>query len=422
LGKDFPLVPRIVYTVQEFLGGIYPMKQVRFGIIGLGNMGAAHYAYFPELEGAVLTAICDVDPSRFDRLAKPPADFDHEIVTTKKHTEDIARFTDYTKMLDSGLIDAVIIAVPHYFHPEMAIAAFKRGIHVICEKPVAITAREARSINEAHANSKVVFAAMFQQRTHAAFIKIKELLTDGTLGDIRRINWIITDWFRTQHYYNSGQWRGNWNGEGGGVLMNQCPHNLDLFQWFFGLPQELYALGYLGKWHDITVEDDISVLMKMANGATASFITSTADFPGTNRLEITAENGKLVYEHGNVSLWSTEKPVQAIIDNSTKAFYGKAPQRNEVPIDRTPSGHRYITQNVINTILGKEELIAPGTEGIKSIQLANAMLYSMVKQEAVSFPVAENDFDTLLEELRADERKHNPDKAFIWEDYLAQLA
>ena len=287
---------------------------------------------------------------------------------------------------------------------------------------MAITAREARLINEAYAkSSNVVFAAMFQQRTKPCFIKIKELLNNGTLGEVRRINWIITDWFRTQHYYNSGEWRGNWNGEGGGVLMNQCPHNLDLFQWFFGLPEELYALGYLGKWHDITVEDDISVLMKMSNGATASFITSTADFPGTNRLEITAEKGKLVFEDNKLMFWPLEETVQSIIDTSNQGFYSKKVSMEEIPVEDNPHGHQYITQNVVNTILGKEELIAPGVEGIKSVELANAMLYSMVRQKPVKFPVPEEEFDALLEELRADERKNKPEKAFIWEDYLAQL-
>ena len=245
---------------------------------------------------------------------------------------------------------------------------------------MAITAREARLINEAYAkSSNVVFAAMFQQRTKPCFIKIKELLNNGTLGEVRRINWIITDWFRTQHYYNSGEWRGNWNGEGGGVLMNQCPHNLDLFQWFFGLPEELYALGYLGKWHDITVEDDISVLMKMSNGATASFITSTADFPGTNRLEITAEKGKLVFEDNKLMFWPLEETVQSIIDTSNQGFYSKKVSMEEIPIEDNPHGHQYITQNVVNTILGKEEL-STRCWGIKSVELANAMLYSIVSK------------------------------------------
>jgi len=396
------------------------VKKVRFGLIGLGNIGSHHFSYLPELENAELTAICDVDKSKLTDL-KPPQDFDHDTAAADFDVSNIAKFTDYRAMLDSGKVDAIIIAVPHYFHPEMAKEAFRRGIHVICEKPVAITSREAREMNAAHADSDVVFGAMFQQRTDPVHLKVKEMLEDGTLGNIRRVNWIITSWFRTQTYYDSGGWRGNWTGEGGGVLMNQCPHNLDLFQWFFGLPKKLSALVYLGKWHDITVDDDVSVIMELENGATASFITTTADSPGTNRLEIAADHGKLVLEGGKITFFRTEQPVQKILDESDKGFYSSRPEVIEVPVEAKEYGHRFITQNVVNTILGKEQLLAPGTEGIKSVQLANAILLSGVRGKPVEFPVCEDEFDQLLEELRTHERQHAPDKVFDWEAYLSSF-
>ncbi len=395
------------------------MDKVRFGIIGLGNMGKGHLAYFHELENAELTAVCDIDSEKFNNF-RPPVDFDQKADVAGLDSS-VAKFTDYKELMRSGKVDAVIIAVPHYFHPEMAIEAFKNGIHVICEKPVAITAKEARMMNEAHANSDVIFAAMFQMRTNPVFIKIKELIEDGTLGAIRRVSWIITGWFRTQAYYNSGGWRGNWNGEGGGVLMNQCPHNLDLFQWFFGLPAKLTSQAYLGKWHDITVEDDISVIMEFENGATGSFVTSTGDFPGTNRLEITAENGKLVCEGDKLTFYKTEAPVQEILDTSDRGFYHSQPEIIEIDVPKTPHGHKFVTQNVVNSILGKEKLISPAEEGIKSVQLANAILLSGVRGKTVELPVCEEEFGALLEELRKQERESNPDKAFIWEDYLASV-
>lgn len=380
------------------------MQKVRFGLIGLGNIGTHHHSYFRDLEGAELTAVCDVDESKFSRIDAP-----------------VAQFRDYRKLLDSGKVDAVIVGTPHVFHPEMAKAAFARGIHVILEKPVAITSREARMINATHAGSSVVFAAMFQMRTEPIYNKIKELLEDGTLGEVRRVSWIITSWFRTQSYYDSGGWRGNWTGEGGGVLMNQCPHNLDLFQWFFGLPKRLTSLTYLGKWHDITVEDDVSVLMELENGATASFITTTADTPGTNRLEIAADNGKLVLESGVLTFFKTAEPVQTIINTSQQGFYSAKPEVVEMPVEDRPHGHKYITQNVIDVILGKGDLISPGTEGLKSVQLANAILLSGLKGRSVDLPVAEDEFDELLEELREDERNNAPGKAFDWNAYLCGL-
>ncbi len=395
------------------------MDIVRIGVVGLGNMGKTHCSCINELEGAKLTAVCDVSEDRLMNL-KPSDDFDHNAGGFSL-TDDVDVFSDYNEMIESGSIDLVLIAVPHYFHPEMAINAFKKGIHVICEKPVAITAREACLMNEAFEKSNVVFAAMFQQRTVPTYIKIKEMIEDGTLGEIRRVSWIITDWFRTQAYYNSGGWRGNWTGEGGGVLMNQCPHNLDLFQWFFGLPKTLTAYVYCGKWHDITVEDDVSVLMEMENGATASFITTTGDTPGTNRLEITADNGKLVHEDEKLLFYKTEQPVQEILDKCEKGFYSSSAEKVEVEIPPKPSGHRYIIQNTVNNILGKEDLIAFGIDGIKSVQLANAMLYSGLKKKQVQFPVCEDEFDNLLEELRNNERKYYPDKTFSWESYLQKV-
>ena len=380
------------------------MAKIRFGIVGMGNIGMHHFGYFPELTGAELKAVCDVDSSKLAKLEG-----------------DMAKYGDYREMLDSGDIDAVIIATPHIFHPEMAIAAFERGIHVILEKPVAITGREARRINAAHGESNVVFAAMFQMRTEPVYIKIKELLHNGTLGGLRRVNWIITEWFRTQSYYDSGGWRGNWTGEGGGVLMNQCPHNLDLWQWFFGMPKALTSLVYLGKWHDITVEDDVSVLMELENGATASFITTTADTPGTNRLEIAGDNGKLVLENGVLTFYKTAEPVQTILDTSPEGFYSRKPEIIEIPVEDKPSGHRYITQNVIDSIRGTAELIAPGVEGVKSVELANAMLMSGLKEQKIQLPVCEEEFDDLLEGLRDREKREAPDKAFNWDDYLKGL-
>jgi len=397
------------------------MDTIRFGLIGLGNIGTLHYSYLSEIQGARLTAVCDIDESRFKSLGAKK-DFDHDTTGVKGLDKDIETFRDYRAMLDSGKVDAIIVAVPHYFHPEMSIEAFKRGIHVICEKPVAITAREARMMNQAYQDSNVVFSAMFQMRTEPAFIKLKEIIGDGTLGAIRRINWIITNWFRTQSYYDSGGWRGTWTGEGGGVLMNQCPHNLDMFQYLFGMPVKLTAMAYLGKWHDVTVEDDISVIMEMENGATASFVTTTADTPGTNRLEIAAENGKLVLEGGRMLFYKTEAPVQEIVDHSEKGFYSGQVEKIDIEIEPKPAGHKYITQNVVNAILGKEQLIAPGTEGIKSVQLANAMLLAGLKGKQVEVPVPEEEYDELLAELRQDERENAPDKVFDWDEYLRQLA
>jgi predicted dehydrogenase len=267
------------------------MELVRFGVIGFGNMGSKHIQSLLEgqVPGAVLTAAADRSQERRDWLrAQLP--------------EPFPIFEEGNALIDAGVCDAVLIATPHYQHPELAIRAFAAGLHVLCEKPAGVYTQQVRLMNEAAVRSGLTFAMMFNQRTNCIYRKMHELVTGGELGAIKRVNWIITDWYRTQAYYDSGAWRATWEGEGGGVLLNQCPHQLDLIQWICGMPQRVTAFCHEGKWHDIEVEDDVTAYLEYPNGATGVFITSTADAPGTNRFEVTLEGGKLVCENCKLSL------------------------------------------------------------------------------------------------------------------------
>jgi predicted dehydrogenase len=397
------------------------MKKVRLGIIGLGNIGMLHYGYMHEIEGAELTAICDIDESKLERPSMNKS-FDHARVDIKDFGSNISKYTDYKELLDSGKVDAVIVAAPHYFHPEMAIAAFDRGSHVLCEKPAAITAKEARRINEAHKDSGLIYSLMFNMRTSPVFRKIKELLDNGTLGEVRRVSWVVTSWFRTQKYYDSGGWRGNWTGEGGGVLMNQCPHNLDLFQWYFGLPCKLYALVDLGKWHDITVEDNVSVVMRLKNGAHVSFMTTTGETPGTNYLEIAGDRGKLICENNRkITFIKTKNTVQSIIDKSDEEFYSDKGEIINIPIEKGEAQHKTVTQNFVNAIRGEEELLVKGDDGLMSIELANAILFSGLEDKVVTPPLLESEYERLLERLKQHERVCFPNKVFDWDVFLKKF-
>ena len=255
------------------------MDKVRMGIIGIGNMGSGHAQSIqagkcPEI---VVTAVADINPERL-KWAAETLDF------------SVAKFATAEEMLDSGLIDAAIIAVPHYEHPKYAIECFKRGIHVMSEKPAGVYTGQVREMNEAAKAAHVKFGMMFNQRTDHVYRKMRELVQSGKYGRIKRTSWIITNWYRSQAYYDSGAWRATWSGEGGGVLLNQCPHNLDLWQWICGMPKKVSAHMYFGKWHDIEVEDDVTAFVEYENGATGTFVTTTGDAPGTNRFEITMEN------------------------------------------------------------------------------------------------------------------------------------
>ena len=250
------------------------MDQVRIGIIGVGNMGSGHAKTITsgQVPDMVLTAIADINPERRKWAAET--------------YPDVKVFDDAITMMESGLVDAVIVATPHYDHPPLVTAALKRDIHVMCEKPAGVYTKAVAEVNELAKKSKATYAIMFNQRTNCVYRKMKEIISSGELGSIRRVNWLITNWFRPQSYYDSGAWRATWAGEGGGVLLNQCPHNLDLFQWLVGMPVRVRAFTHNGLWHDIEVEDDVTAYMEFENGATGVFITSTGDAPGTNRQDL----------------------------------------------------------------------------------------------------------------------------------------
>ena len=255
------------------------MKKVKFGIVGIGNMGSSHVKSISTMDNACVTAVCDINPDAFNRIEE-------------SSRKNIGCFTCIDEFFSKADIDAVVVAVPHYSHPEIAIKAMRNGKHVIVEKPITVHKKMAQELlDESAKHPELVRALMLNQRTIPEHIKIKQLIDSGELGRITRVNWIITDWFRTQSYYDSGDWRASWRGEGGGVLLNQCPHQLDLMQWFFGMPEKVRATAKFGKYHDIEVEDEVNAYLEYADGKVGNFIASTGEMPGTNRLEITADRG-----------------------------------------------------------------------------------------------------------------------------------
>ncbi|MBE7540540.1 MAG: Gfo/Idh/MocA family oxidoreductase [Opitutaceae bacterium] len=358
------------------------MDKVRTGIVGLGNMGSGHATSIlaGKIKGLELTAIADADPARFARFP------------------GLKTFSSAAEMIDSRQIDAIIIATPHFDHTTIGMRALKAGLHVMVEKPISVHRADAERLIASYTNKKQVFAAMFNQRTDLYYKKIRQLIQDGELGEIRRVNWIITNWFRTEAYYASGGWRATWAGEGGGVLLNQCPHNLDLFQWMFGMPKSIRAFCSFGRYHDIEVEDDVTAYMEFPNGATGVFITSTGEAPGTNRLEITAERGRIVYENDAISYIRNEVPMSEFSRKSTQAF--ARPDSWDVSIPAAGHGgqHNEILQNFADAILNGAKLLSPAVEGIHSIELANAMLYSAWTDSTVSLPLDGRKYERALKQ------------------------
>lgn len=363
------------------------MDNVRFGVVGLGNMGLFHVQTFGEIKNASLEAICDADAARLAAAGQKTS---------------ARRFEKYSDMMASGLIDAVLIATPHLLHPEIALAAFECDIHVLCEKPLAVTVSQARRVAEAAAaKPQLKFAMMFQLRTSPLYRKLRELIAEGELGEITRLTWIATDWFRTWAYYASGGWRATWSGEGGGVLVNQCPHNLDLMRWITGLtPRRITAVGFIGKSHPIEVEDEVSAILEFEGGAIGHFITGTGEAPGTNRLEIVGDRGRLVAEHDRLHFDRTRQSVREIRETSREAFAQVETWPIDVPLAASGvEGHRAITQNFTDAILSDEPLIALGIDGLRQVELASAMLMSALTRRPVELPPDANAYDAFLEEM-----------------------
>ncbi len=362
------------------------MEKIRLGIIGIGNMGSAHaQSFVPKCEDFVLAAVCDTNPARLD-WAK------------EKLPEGVALFSDGIEMLDSGLIDACLVAVPHYDHPTYAMEAMKRGIHVMVEKPAGVYTKKVREMNELAKECNVVYGMMFNQRTNHVFRKVKELVDSGKYGEIRRTNWMITDWYRNQFYYDSGDWRATWAGEGGGVLMNQCPHQLDLWQWICGMPVKIQAHAKYGKWHDIEVEDDVTVYAEYANGATGVFVTTTGDGCGTNRFEVQMDKAKIVVENNkDLKLIEFEVSEQEFSKNERRDIFAIVPTHEvEVETDGLNEQHVGVLKAWGGAILRGESLVAGGEEGIKGLTISNAIHLSDWTGKMVEIPFDE---DLYYEEL-----------------------
>ena len=367
------------------------MEQVRYGIIGLGNQGSSYMLGLfdgGKIVDGYVSAVCDINPAKM------------EAVKAKTKNENVAYFADYKEMLDSGLCDAVLIEVPHYQHPEMVIECLNRGIHVICEKPAGVYAKQVKEMNAVAEKSDALFGMMFNQRTNCVYRKMREMIAAGEIGELQRVTWIITDWYRTQYYYDSGNWRATWEGEGGGVLFNQCPHQLDLVQWVVGkLPKYVNGFCQYGKWHDIEVEDDVTAYFEYDNGATGMFITTTGETPGTNRFEVSGTLGKLLCE--NDKLYFTKNEADSIEHGKTckNAFAKPKCQTIEVETDGSNEQHAGIINNFSAAILGREPLMVSGTDGLAGVELMDAIEYSGWHNGArVELPVDE---DKYLEELTA---------------------
>lgn len=363
------------------------MDQVRIGIIGVGGMGQGHVGYMASLEEVKLTAVCDIDPQTCAEVAERCG---------------VPGFEQHTELLDSGLVDAVLIATPHYFHPPIAVDAFSRGIHVLSEKPIGVTVGAADEMIAAWRRSGCRFGVMYQMRSEPIFRAARRIVEDGRLGELYRTN-LTMGWYRTQAYYDSGTWRATWTGEGGGVLLNQAPHLLDIFTWLGGLPQQVTAQ-VRTRLHDIEVEDEAFALLEYANGAHGYLYASVIEAPGVDRLELCGDRAKLVIQGGQLELRELDSPLSRFTTESEQVWASPKATPAEVELPEAPSGHTEVTRAFCASILRGEPLVAPGEEGLNALELINAIILSGKRGKTVSIPVDRAEYETLLSELRQGSR------------------
>ena len=380
------------------------MKKIRLGIIGIGNMGSGHAGNIkdgkcPEFE---ITAIADINAERL------------EWATKQGYGENIEFFSDATEMIKSGKIDACIVAIPHYEHAKYAIQCMKNNLHVMVEKPAGVYTLQAREMNEeAEKHPDIVFGMMFNQRTNCVYRKLRELVQSGEYGEIRRTNWIITNWYRPQAYYNSGGWRATWAGEGGGVLLNQCPHQLDLWQWICGMPKKVDAKLHFGKWHDIEVEDDVTAYAEYENGATGVFITSTGDVRGPNRFEIQMDKAKFIVENDRLIMEEFEMSEPEFSRTNTEPFGSVKAKCTEVETDGENPQHIGVLNAWGDAILRGGKLVAEGNEGINGLMLSNAMHLSAFLNKTIELPFDEElYYNELMKRVKTSKIKENVHAVF----------
>ena len=378
------------------------MKKINLGILGIGNIGRDHVKRIvegkcPEIK---LAAVCDLKP---DRLA----------LARELAGESLPVFTDALEMMQSGLVDSVLISIPHYDHPKYTMLAMENGLHVLLEKPAGVYTKQVLEMNACAEKHDVKFGLMMNQRTNCVYRKMRELVQSGELGEIRRTNWIITNWYRPQAYYDSGDWRATWSGEGGGVLLNQCPHNIDLWQWICGMPKTVCAHMHFGKWHDIEVEDDVSAYVEYENGATGMFITSTGDAPGTNRFEITLDKGKLIAEGDKLMLWRSEISEKEFSASNDNPFGSMKFKVSEVETDGENPQHAGVMNAFASAILHGTPLVAEGTEGIRGLTISNAMHLSAFTGKTVDLERFDHElyYTELMKRVAVSRRKTNVKEA-----------
>lgn len=369
------------------------MSKLNFAVIGVGRMGKRHAfnLYHGLLRGVRLAAVCDTDDAALSWCAR--------------NVPRAKRYIDYRQLFENEKLDGAIIAVPHYFHPEIALYSINKGINTLIEKPLAVSTAGAKAVIAAVRNNPGVKAGVsLNQRSNPMYQRAKKLLDSGRLGAVRRVSFTITDWYRSQAYYNQGGWRARWSGEGGGCLINQCVHQLDILQWLVGMPRAISAQCATVD-RRIGVENDVAAIFDYG-AYKCSFSASTHELKGTNRLEIACDKGKIIIGSFfmRVYLHRSEEEVNA----QTEHGYGFAPSRLSIGCygifrllaDLIKGQQLRSLRAFASEIRGSGKMLASAEDGLASVELINGCYLSSWKQKAVQLPLDDREYSAALDSHR----------------------
>lgn len=362
---------------------------INVAVIGIGRMGSVHARNLKKhkIRGARLVAICDVQQQAYSTFCK-------------KHG-NVPCYEDYKCMLAEIKPRAVIIATEHYFHTDIAEYCIEHGVDVLVEKPVGVSTEAVKkliSVSKAHPGVKS--AVMYNQRTNPLYARAKRLVESGALGKLVRINYIITDWYRSQAYYNQGGWRASFWGEGGGALINQCIHQLDLLQWITGMPKSVSVKAFT-KNRNITVENDVTALFRYEDDVFCSFSASTHELRGTNRLEIAGDKGRIVIDGLKMKHYAFAKSEEAV-NAYTQNGYGIVRRKTSrysyfrFNIVAILGEQRKLIQNFINSLNKNSPLLSPITDGLNAVELINAAYLSAWENKEIEIPIDDRHYADML--------------------------
>ena len=380
---------------------------MKTAVVGVGNMGSkyASLIFDGKIAGMELAALTRMR-SPYSEMLKAAVDSGIPVFDSADEIFGAVEKGDLE-------LDAVVIATPHISHEDIAVKAFAHGLNVLTDKPAGVYSRQARNMDEAALRSGKVFSIVFNQRTLPVYKKLKEILDSGKYGGLKRVNWIVTDWYRPEKYYTSSSWHATWKKDGGGVLLNQAPHNLDMIQWLFGMPVRVQGFCKEGHFHNIEVEDDVTAYLEWDNGATGVFITSTGEAPGSNRLEISLEEATIICENGKLRVGETfpemRKKEPEYRDESTEYFKKIKGTWSEYVFDKENAPYEIVLQSFSDECNGTGMSIAHGSEGRKSLMISNAIYLSSWEKKMIDIPAFgsdrelefEQEYEKLLEERMA---------------------